>query len=107
MASRVWATVSAWCNIPPIFAFAFKDLMDIHNSCLFGKRAKKIMLGLVITTVWCIWKARNVLVFNQKRRSPQEIVAEIKSRGFAWVKNRSSCKYINWKEWCKHLTHMW
>ncbi|KAF5771848.1 putative reverse transcriptase zinc-binding domain-containing protein [Helianthus annuus] len=80
LASRVWTAVSAWCNIPPIFAFAFKDLLDIHNSGLLGKKAKKIMLGLVISTVWCIWKARNDLVFNQIRRSPQEIVSEVKSR---------------------------
>ncbi|KAJ0470205.1 hypothetical protein HanIR_Chr14g0716221 [Helianthus annuus] len=24
-------SVRAWCNIPPIFAFDFKDLMGIHN----------------------------------------------------------------------------
>ncbi|KAJ0855766.1 hypothetical protein HanRHA438_Chr14g0676911 [Helianthus annuus] len=64
------------------------------------------MLGLVITTVWCIWKARNDLVFKQLRRSPQEIFSEIKSRGYAWMKNRSSCKYINWKEWCKYPMYM-
>ncbi|KAJ0544855.1 putative reverse transcriptase zinc-binding domain-containing protein [Helianthus annuus] len=34
---RVWADISAWCNIPPIFAFEFKDLMDTHNSIQGGK----------------------------------------------------------------------
>ncbi|XP_022026926.1 uncharacterized protein LOC110927850 [Helianthus annuus] len=97
---RVWADVSARCNIPPIFAFEFKDLMDIHNSIQAGKKAKKIILGLAIFSCWCIWKGRNELVFNQIRRSPQDIMLEIKSRGFGWVKNRSSCKNISWKEWC-------
>ncbi|XP_021992391.1 uncharacterized protein LOC110889189 [Helianthus annuus] len=38
VAIRVWAAISTWCNIPPIFAFDFKDLMDIHNSNQEGKK---------------------------------------------------------------------
>ncbi|XP_022023779.1 uncharacterized protein LOC110924045 [Helianthus annuus] len=106
VAIRVWAAVSAWCNIPPIFAFEFKDLLDIHNSLQMGKKAKKLILGLVIISCWCIWKCRNELVFKQSRRSLQDILAEIKSRGFGWVKNRSSCKNISWKERCKYPMYM-
>ncbi|KAJ0854520.1 putative reverse transcriptase zinc-binding domain-containing protein [Helianthus annuus] len=105
-ASRVWAAISVWCKIPPIFAFAFKDLLGIHNTCFLGKRAKKIMLGLMIISVWCIWKGRNEVVFNDHKRSPQEIVAEIKSRGYVWFRNRSSCKYISWNEWCNYPLYM-
>ncbi|MFS8002577.1 putative reverse transcriptase zinc-binding domain-containing protein [Helianthus anomalus] len=36
VAIRVWAAISAWCNIPPIYAFKFKDLMDFHNSIQGG-----------------------------------------------------------------------
>ncbi|XP_021985101.1 uncharacterized protein LOC110881020 [Helianthus annuus] len=85
MAIRVRATFSDWCNIPPIFAFEFKDLMDIHNSNQERKKVKKILRGLVIITCWCIWNARNELVFNQCRRSSQEILIDIKSRGFGWL----------------------
>ncbi|XP_021986259.1 uncharacterized protein LOC110882582 [Helianthus annuus] len=106
VAIRVWETVSAWCNIPPIFAFEFKDLMDSHNSIQVGKKAKKIILWLAIISCWYIWKGRNELVFNQMRRSPQEIMVEIKLRGFGWVKNRPSCKYISWKDWCKYPMYM-
>ncbi|KAJ0455099.1 hypothetical protein HanIR_Chr15g0747381 [Helianthus annuus] len=55
---------------------------------------------------WCIWKERNDVFFNQKRCSPQDIIGEIKSRGFAWVKNRSSCKCIRWTDWCKNPMYM-
>ncbi|XP_022040762.1 uncharacterized protein LOC110943320 [Helianthus annuus] len=78
VAIRVWMAVSVWCNIPPIFAFRFKDLMDIHNSLQIGKKTKKIILGLVIITCWYIWKGRNKLVFKQIRRSSQDILVEIK-----------------------------
>ncbi|KAJ0511519.1 putative reverse transcriptase zinc-binding domain-containing protein [Helianthus annuus] len=32
VAIRVWTDLSAWCKIPPIYAFEFKDLLDIQNS---------------------------------------------------------------------------
>ncbi|KAF5772197.1 hypothetical protein HanXRQr2_Chr13g0573991 [Helianthus annuus] len=106
LAICVWAAFSDWCNIPPIFTFEFKDLMDIHNSNQERKKMKKILWGLVIIVCWCLWKARNDLVFNQHRRSSQEILIDIKSRGFGWLKNRSACKFISWKEWCKYPMHM-
>ncbi|MFS7980958.1 hypothetical protein Hanom_Chr10g00945281 [Helianthus anomalus] len=55
---------------------------------------------------WCIWKGRNDVVFKQKRCSPQEIVGELKCRGYAWVKSRSSCNYISWSKWCKYPMYM-
>ncbi|XP_021995406.1 uncharacterized protein LOC110892557 [Helianthus annuus] len=103
---RVWATFSVWCNIPQIFAFDFKDLMDIHNNIQSGKKTKKIIRGLIIIACWCIWKGRNDLVFNQIRRSSQDIMIEIKSRGFWWFKSRSSCENISWKDWCKYPMYM-
>ncbi|XP_022014652.1 uncharacterized protein LOC110914146 [Helianthus annuus] len=106
VAIRVWVAVISWSNIPPIFAFEYKDLMDIQNSIQVGKKAKKIILGLVIISGWCVWKGRNELVFNQIKRSSQDIMVEIKSRGYGWVKSRSSGKYISWKEWCKYPMYM-
>ncbi|XP_021989893.1 uncharacterized protein LOC110886407 [Helianthus annuus] len=106
VAMRVWAAFSVWCNIPPLFFFEFKDILDIHKVIKRGKKADKIIYGLGIITCWCIWKGRNDVVFNQIKRSSQDIIGEIKSRGFSWVKNRSSCKYISWADWCKYPMYM-
>ncbi|KAJ0898979.1 hypothetical protein HanRHA438_Chr08g0362991 [Helianthus annuus] len=46
--------LTTWCNIPPIFAFEFKDLLDIHNFNQEGNKMKKILRGLVIISCWCI-----------------------------------------------------
>ncbi|KAJ0431388.1 hypothetical protein HanIR_Chr17g0847831 [Helianthus annuus] len=104
--SGVLPAISIWCNISSIFAFEYKDLMGTQDSIQGGKKMKKIIHGLVITSCWCIWKSRNELVFKQIKRSPQDILIEIKSRGFRWLNNRSSCKYISWKKWCKYPMYM-
>ncbi|MFS8008556.1 putative reverse transcriptase zinc-binding domain-containing protein [Helianthus anomalus] len=72
MAMRVWTAINVW-----------------------GKKAKKIISWLVIISCWCIWKSRNELAFKQIRRSTQDILLEIKSRGFEWLNYRSSCKYLS------------
>ncbi|XP_021986108.1 uncharacterized protein LOC110882380 [Helianthus annuus] len=102
---RVWTAFSEWCNIPPIYLFEFKDILDIHK---FRKCSKeeKIIYGLALITSWCLWKERNEVVFNQKRCNLQDIIGELKSRSFAWVRNRSSCKSIRWTEWCKYPLYM-
>ncbi|KAJ0479839.1 putative RNA-directed DNA polymerase [Helianthus annuus] len=106
IALRVWAAFSDWCKIPPLFLFEFKDILDIHKFIKCSKKEEKIIYGLALITSWCIWKERNEVVFNQKRCNPLDIIGELKSRSFAWVKNRSSCKDIRWKEWCKYPMYM-
>ncbi|KAJ0859583.1 putative reverse transcriptase zinc-binding domain-containing protein [Helianthus annuus] len=72
VAIRVWVTINAWCNIPPIYAFEFKDLMDTQNSFQGGKKMKKIVRGLVIISCWCIWKSMNEL-FSIKSKEALKI----------------------------------
>ncbi|XP_021999371.1 uncharacterized protein LOC110896215 [Helianthus annuus] len=103
---RVWSAFSEWCNIPPLYLFEFKDILDIHKFMKRSKKEEKIIYGLALITSWCIWKERNEVVFNQKRCSPHDIIGELKSRSFAWVKNRTTCKYIRWSEWCKYPMYM-
>ncbi|KAJ0588212.1 putative reverse transcriptase zinc-binding domain-containing protein [Helianthus annuus] len=55
-ANRVWISFSSWFKIPSLFVFSVKDLMELHRYLQMGKKAKKIIDGLIIITVWCIWK---------------------------------------------------
>ncbi|KAJ0482569.1 putative reverse transcriptase zinc-binding domain-containing protein [Helianthus annuus] len=103
---RVWSAFSAWCKLPQIYAFDFKDIMEIHNFTCLSKKAKSIIQGLVMISCWCIWKGRNDLVFKQFRRSPQDILGEVKSKGYGWARNRTPCNYISWVDWCKYPLYM-
>jgi hypothetical protein len=51
----------------------------LTNACT--KRAHT----LVILTVWCIWKQRNVVVFTESRQSVQAIFTEIKDTCSFWI----------------------
>ncbi|XP_022040949.1 uncharacterized protein LOC110943511 [Helianthus annuus] len=63
LVDRVWSAFSAWCNFPQIYAFAFKDIMEIHKFTQLSKKAKTLIQGLMFITCWCIWKGRNEMVF--------------------------------------------
>ncbi|XP_035841275.1 uncharacterized protein LOC118488170 [Helianthus annuus] len=84
VALRVWAAFSIWCNFTPLYFFEFKDILEIHKFSNRSKKEEKIIYGLAMIACWCIWKERNEVVFKQKTCSPQEIIGELKSRGYCW-----------------------
>ncbi|KAJ0917253.1 hypothetical protein HanRHA438_Chr05g0203931 [Helianthus annuus] len=43
-----------WCNVPPLFFFEFKDILDINKFIKIGKKAKMVTCGLAIIACWCI-----------------------------------------------------
>ncbi|PWA60030.1 RNA-directed DNA polymerase, eukaryota, Reverse transcriptase zinc-binding domain protein [Artemisia annua] len=95
----VWSFVERWCRLDPIIVFDVKDLLLIPDSVGGSKWAKKIVRGIIMTTCWVIWKARNAKVFEGVIPKVHEIVATIKSLSFLWLRSRSRFKIIQWKDW--------
>ncbi|KAL8252964.1 hypothetical protein R6Q59_036657 [Mikania micrantha] len=85
-ACNLWSLVSS-----RIFAFYDKDLMELHSSVGVGGGGewKKVLHAIILTTCWCIWRARNELVHNAKKVEPKILLGEIKSLLFLWITNRS------------------
>ncbi|MFS8023181.1 hypothetical protein Hanom_Chr16g01448441 [Helianthus anomalus] len=71
-----------------------------------GKWRKKIIRGIVMVTTWALWNTRNVEIFQDKDTKIMEVVAEVKSRSFLWLKNRSKFKCIDWKDWAIYPLYM-
>lgn len=99
-AAEIWSRVEAWCRMAPIFAFEVSDLLKLAGSQATSKDNKYILRGIMISTMWALWNERNNRIFNNKNRRAIEVVENIKSTSFFWIRNRSKFKGIDWIAWC-------
>lgn len=97
--AEVWQAVFDWCRVPQSFVFHVKDLVTLHLSAMSGNRQKKVFHGVILTTVWSIWRARNDLIFNAKQVSTRKIFEEIKVMSFLWITNRGRLSNMSWDSW--------
>ncbi|KAM0018703.1 putative RNA-directed DNA polymerase [Helianthus debilis subsp. tardiflorus] len=106
MVHQVWHAIANWCNIPPVFVFEVKDCLELFKYFSGDKTRKRIFQGIIIVTLWCIWTSRNDRFFNRKHIKARDIVANVKSKSFFWLKHRSRMKSIIWIDWCKNPMYM-
>ena len=106
IAANVWDRISTWCRIPPIFAFSIQDLLQLYKTGPGCKMKKKILHGIVMVSMWAIWKARNDTIFNGAQPSVELILSSVKSLSFLWFKNRTKCNRLVWKDWCRFPMYM-
>ena len=66
-------------------------------------KAKKVFQGIIFLSCWVIWRARNKLKFEGKNVKIEEIISEIKSIGFLWVRARAKFSSLSWSDWCKYV----
>ncbi|XP_022031509.1 uncharacterized protein LOC110932487 [Helianthus annuus] len=98
-AQAIWQAISLWLKIPPIFAFGLKDILELHNFVGVSLKSKKAVYAVCLSVMWCVWKARNELIFNQTGWSLEKVVGDIKALSFLWVKARSKHPGLDWKIW--------
>ncbi|XP_076925934.1 uncharacterized protein LOC143588928 [Bidens hawaiensis] len=89
LAQAVWQAVSTWCMVPHIFAFSIRDILELYKFIKGSKRQAKFFHAVYLVSVWCLWKARNDIVFNGMAVTAEIVVGNIKALGYLWVKNRS------------------
>ncbi|KAD7477979.1 hypothetical protein E3N88_01115 [Mikania micrantha] len=71
-ASSVWDKVFMWCKAPRELILTIKDLLCMQDSWPFSIVHKKLLHAIFITSLWCIWKARNARSFDNSRLSTQK-----------------------------------
>lgn len=105
-AYSVWCGIIKWCRLDPFFAYEYEDLIMLYKNMHGGKWRKKIIRGIVLIGSWALWNARNAKVFQHKEVKVMEVVAEVKSKAFLWLKNRSKFNSIVWKDWATYPLYM-
>ncbi|KAL8232736.1 hypothetical protein R6Q57_002514 [Mikania cordata] len=81
--------------IQPIYVFSVADLLDLHRLCNWVGKRKEAFHSIILTAVWCIWKAKNDAVFNGKQRSYVGILKEVQSLIFFWGEKQGCLGIFN------------
>ncbi|MFS7952746.1 hypothetical protein Hanom_Chr07g00610561 [Helianthus anomalus] len=82
VASVIWQKISLWCRISPIFVFSFKDLLVIHKYIPGNKTKKKVIQSIIVVACWCLWKARNEMIFSNRPVKVEKIMGEVMAYSF-------------------------
>ncbi|XP_076931545.1 uncharacterized protein LOC143596728 [Bidens hawaiensis] len=98
-AQHVWQTLAHWSNIPNCYVFSVRDILEMHKYSGFNSDKREMFQGVCLTALWVIWKARNEVVFNGRPAILGEVVADIKSLAFLWLKNRPKRRALTWENW--------
>ncbi|KAJ0547437.1 hypothetical protein HanIR_Chr08g0372181 [Helianthus annuus] len=86
--------------LQPLIVLEPKDLVNIHKYMQGSSKWKKVIYLVLQTTMWCIWKARNDLIFNSKQPIVGRIKDEIRALGFLWLRSRAKASSVTWTDWC-------
>ncbi|XP_076909288.1 uncharacterized protein LOC143566483 [Bidens hawaiensis] len=99
LAQIAWSVISTWCKVPSIYAFTIRDLLEMHRYTSFSKRKAKAFYAVCLTTIWCVWRARNALVFEGNPMILNKVVGKIKTLSYLWVKHRGKNTTLTWEMW--------
>ncbi|KAL8234561.1 hypothetical protein R6Q59_020661 [Mikania micrantha] len=100
MAQYIWEKISEWCRLEPLIIFSLNDLADVSKLGSGSKKWKKMIHAVCVTTLWCIWRHRNKIVFKSQSSSNNNLLEEICTLSFLWVKNRAKLASLSWDQWC-------
>ncbi|MFS7977409.1 hypothetical protein Hanom_Chr10g00903631 [Helianthus anomalus] len=85
----------------PVDCGLLADFLDYVNQSPGSRVWKRIVNLVCIATVWRIWNARNVKVFEDVFIPIMRTVDLIKEDSYLWICNRSKMKKPKWENWVK------
>ncbi|KAJ0825826.1 putative reverse transcriptase zinc-binding domain-containing protein [Helianthus annuus] len=100
-AQSVWDFVASWTRCPRFFIFGIKDLFEAYKHEVGTRRWKMTVYSVIQIAVWCIWKCRNDMIFNNKQPNIIGVKEQIRHLGYIWIRNRARAQVITWEQWCE------
>jgi len=69
-------------------------------SCIcFNKEGNRLWKSLWVLVIWCIWKHRNKVIFNQAKIDVEEIVTLAQVQSWAWMKHKVKNVKFSFSDW--------
>ncbi|XP_022003880.1 uncharacterized protein LOC110901356 [Helianthus annuus] len=100
MARSIWWHLFVWVKIPmPPNLNTLNDIFEVLKSAPGCKKWKKIVHIAAMATVWRIWNARNLRIFEGKSMTTSSIVELIKEDTYTWVSHRTNLPARPWNNW--------
>ncbi|KAJ0441659.1 putative reverse transcriptase zinc-binding domain-containing protein [Helianthus annuus] len=100
LAKSIWWEIFVWIRIPyPANINNLKDLIEVFHNSPGSKIWKRLVFTVACATVWRIWHARNVKVFESTNINYRITVSQIKEDAFFWIRHRSKVSAPSWDKW--------
>ncbi|XP_076948417.1 uncharacterized protein LOC143620663 [Bidens hawaiensis] len=99
LAQELWHVIATWCKILSIYAFSIHDVVDQYKYSKFTKRKAEASYAITLIAIWALWKARNVLVLEEKPAQVVDLVERIIVLEFLWIRSRSRSISVSWEDW--------
>jgi hypothetical protein len=98
-AHKVWCEIFYWLGVELIMPSNIVSLFDCFCHGARKKKTRKALRFIWHTVVWCLWRARNDVIFNAIKKDVSEIVEEIKVLSWKWSVDCLKilpCLYYEW-----------
>ncbi|XP_023753812.1 uncharacterized protein LOC111902187 [Lactuca sativa] len=99
LAVTVCNWIMNWCGTNPGDIDSTEKLLLFAANWSQCSMKRKILTMICYGMIWSLWKARNARIFNHEKRSPNQIIDDIQTLVFYWLKHRGSMGSIRWCDW--------
>ncbi|KAJ0858839.1 hypothetical protein HanRHA438_Chr13g0605711 [Helianthus annuus] len=90
MAKSVWWEIFNWIRVSmPQNMNKLVDILSVLWTASGEKKCKKLVYTVVMASVWRLWKARNLKVYENKFLHIWEVMELTKEDTFVWICNRT------------------
>ena len=96
---KVWNMCSTWMGICSVYHNELINHFEQFSCRCFNKEGNRLWKSLWVSIVWCIWKHRNRVIFNQAKIDAEEIFTMAQVQSWVWLKHKEKRVLFSFSDW--------